>query len=355
MGGETEAIAKMAEKLSSEIFDWFRWERIKLPNQNFDCVNQLAHAPRKKTQHTHPVDTVFSYHDPYLNKRIYINTDLKSYAVGSIEASTILPALKSLACTIDCARFSEEWQGRYLKDSNEPYEIRGMLFVYNHDGAYDKSFYKTLLAPVKKSKEREPSPINLDNLPLASGQSLHIFEPELISYLSTMRADINRLHMEGSFPEKDYEFFYPELRLFKTSGEKIKRPATLEMLSAPYLIIKHGEVMKYDEASKKIEKKYNEGYIVYYHKNGSSAEEFVYLLDTLSGYQILDEGNKIRIRIVNGAKGVDPISNFERAKVLYASEWNFDKYRIQRLNEIELEAVELVKHSFDTTIIAWER
>lgn len=354
MSGETSAIAKMAEYVSKELFEWFKWNRVELPDQNFDCVKKSEHTQRKVETHTHPVDVVFYYHDPYLNKNIYINTDLKSYAAGSIEASTIFPALKSLAYTIDCARFSTEWQDRY-KDNEDPWEVRGMLFVYNHDAQYDKNFYSTLLAPIKKRKDKEPSPVSLENLPLGDGQSLHIFEPVLISYLTTLSIDAKQLHSKGEFPERQYEFFYPELKLVKTSGDKYSRPATLEMLAGPYLIIRHDKVIKYNETTGATEERYPEGYVIYHNRDGSTSEEFAYLLDILSGFQILDGGHKIRLRMISANPGKDPRSQFKKAINLYAQEWNFDKYRLNRLNEIEFEIVELIKYSFSKTNIGWER
>jgi len=130
-GGETAGIAELANKISKELFEWFKWERVPVLDQNFRCVKQEKHAPRKKTDHTHPVDVVFHYVDPYLGRRVLLNTDLKSYAKGSISASAIRSALRSLAQTIDCACVSEEWSGRYDL-TNESLDVRGMLFVYNN-------------------------------------------------------------------------------------------------------------------------------------------------------------------------------------------------------------------------------
>ncbi|MFM0721496.1 hypothetical protein PQQ73_34920 [Paraburkholderia strydomiana] len=67
MSGETAPIAEMANKVSKELFEWFRWERVPLMDQNFECVKKDKHAPKKKQDHTHPVDVVFNYIDPYLN------------------------------------------------------------------------------------------------------------------------------------------------------------------------------------------------------------------------------------------------------------------------------------------------
>ncbi|WP_304749233.1 hypothetical protein [Hydrogenophaga sp.] len=354
MAGETSAIAKMAQYVSDELLTWFRWERVKLPDQNFDCVKLANHAPKKKS-HTHPVDAVFWYRDPYLNNRVaYFNTDLKSYARGSIDASQIFAALKSLAQTIDCARVSEEWQGRYHL-LEESYEVRGMLFVYNHDAEYDKDFYDLLTAPVKRRGASEEKPFRLETIPIADGQSLHIFEPRLINYLTTIVADAYRLHALGTFPEKRYEFFYPDLKLHKTSGAEYDRPATVESLAGPYLIIRHDRVVKFNEDTGTSEERYPEGFVIYYNRPGDSAEEFMYFLDILSGYQVLDGRHKIRIRIAHHASALDVLSNFKRAISMYAQEWNFDRHKTERLQSIEVEAIEVSKYSFTRTNIGWER
>lgn len=352
MAGETSTIAKMAEYVSNEILDWFRWKRVQLPDQNFDCVKAATHAP-KKDNHTHPVDVVFWYLDPYLNKIVYFNTDLKSYAKGSIDASRIIPALKSLAQTIDCARVSEEWEKRYILDET-PHEVRGMLFVYNHDAEYDKSFYDLLTEPRERRGSKTKKPPRLDAIPLQDGQSIHIVEPLLINYLSTVVADAQRLHAEGTFPEKAYEFFYPDLKLAKTSGAKLERPATVEVLAGPYLIIRHDKVIKYNEASGTTEERYPEGYVIYYNRPGDSAEEFIYFLDILSGYQIIDGLHRIRVRMAHNSPALDAHSNFKRAISLYAQDWGFDGHKLARLQEIEFSHIEISKYSFSRVNIGWE-
>lgn len=354
LAGETSAITKMAVRVSDDLFEWFRWKRIPLPDLNFDCVKTATHAPSKEN-HTHPVDAVFHYTDPYLNKIIYMNTDLKSYASGSIDANGIFSALKSLALTIDCARVSEEWQDRYHLLGDLPYEVRGMLFVYNHDAEFDKNFYDLLTTPVKRRGASDKTQIKLETLPIADGQVIHLFEPSLISYLTTVVADAQRLHAEGTFPERQYEFFYPDLRLHKASGSEFDRPATAEVLAGPYLIIRHDQIKKLNEKTGDPEVRYPEGYVIYYNRPGGTAEEFVYLLDILSGYQILDGQHSIRIRVAHHTPGSDPKSNFKRAIALYAQEWGFDQHKLSRLQSIEIELVEIHRYSFSKTDIGWER
>ncbi|KGT15837.1 hypothetical protein JO89_02780 [Escherichia coli] len=78
MGGETSAIQRVAGKISDDIFSVFKWDRAARADMNWDCC-QEAHSKK-----THPSDVVFFYIDPYEEEMVYLNTDLKSYAEGTI-------------------------------------------------------------------------------------------------------------------------------------------------------------------------------------------------------------------------------------------------------------------------------
>lgn len=355
MSGETSALAEIANKVSKDIFKWFKWERIGLKDQNFNCVKQDRHSPRKIQQHTHPVDIVFKYDDPYLEHSVLLNTDLKSYGSNSISSANIRKALKSLAQTIDCARVSSEWRDRY--DTTGEAEIRGLLFVYNHDAEYDKSFTNYLEPPKKKSETPDTAENTLiaESLPLEAGQLIHVLEPRTIAYLTTIISDVHRMHTEGSFPFKNYYFFYPELQLHRTRVNSYKRPATIELLSGPFFVVGHDEVIKYDEETQTNNKTYEDGYVIFYNRPGSSSYEFMYLFDVLSSYQILDGTKKLRIRVAHHAPNSSIRSNFKRAIEMYIVDWNFDDYKKQILEDIDLEIIEIQKSSFSQEDIGWER
>jgi hypothetical protein len=349
MSGENAQIQKMANLISEKLFNWFKWEKIVLMDENFDCVKVDKHTNEKKS-HTHPVDVVFKYFDPYLNKNIYLNTDLKSYSKTSITSTNLRTALKSLAQTIDCAKASSEWQGRYIHDDMS-FEIRAMLFVYNHDGEYHKKFYEVVNPP----RESKATPIRTESLPVEKGQQIHIVEPLLIRYMSTIISDMNNLHHIGEFPHSLYEFFYPNLHLHKTHGEQSTNPATIEAIASPYLIIYHGKVTKWNEVSNKVEETYGEGYLIYYNRSGSDHREFVYLFDTLSKYQILNDKNKIRIRVAHHSPHKDINSNFKKAITTYASDWGYDEFKTKHLNAIDFQLVEITKECFSSVDIGWRK
>ena len=342
-GGETEQIAKLAEIVSGEIFSFFRWSTVGPKNLNFVCAKPETHAPMKKSVHTHPADVVFQYSDPYLNRIVYLHTDLKSYSVSSISLGEIKKALKSLGKAIDCARVTTEWRQRYHLSAKGKFEIRGMLFVYNHDDEYDKDFYDHF-----KDYKGE-------NLYIKDSQQIHIVEPSLINYLNTVLMDVKSLIADGTFPRHNYTFYYPDLILHKASGEYWDRPATAELIASPYLIIHHQEVKTYCEKTKDTALTFDEGFLIYYRRDGSSEVEFRYLFDALSRFQILNSNKdcKIRIRVANRHHHPSIFSNFTSAINSYVSEWGEDEHRKRRLEAIELNVVNHAVPNYKPETIGW--
>ncbi|RYZ80706.1 MAG: hypothetical protein EOP04_25375, partial [Proteobacteria bacterium] len=166
---ETANIAKMAEKLSDEIFGEFLWTKVGPTNQNWPCEDPSRHKVK-----THPSDVVFFYDEPYSVSRTYINCDLKSYAANSISPINVRGAVESLAKQIACAETSDEWRRLYVHE-NVTSEVAGLLFVYNHDGGYDKDF-QAKLETVKSEK-----------LDLPKGTKLVVMGPADIFWLDNVR------------------------------------------------------------------------------------------------------------------------------------------------------------------------
>lgn len=339
---ETAAIAEMANRVSKEIFEFFGWKRIALMDQNFPCVDEVKHKPPQKTQsHTHPVDIIFHYLDPYTNKTVYFNVDLKSYSEGSINKSTIKKALLSLAKTTECANNSIEWKEKYRMSPSD-YEVRGLLFVYNHDHGFSDGFYKYF----HKSKAREQI-VKVESLGIAKWQYLHVIEPSVIRNLVNIKHDIADLILNSELERGKYYFFYPDLKLNKTKAIENKC-ATIEQLCASYLIIEHDEIINdYGDVVKQ------NGYIIYYSGQGSDYHEFLYLLDQLSWYQILTRKNLIRFRCTNPNINQNAKSFFKRAIATYIDQWGLSDERKYQLENIRFDKINVYVTSFSEVDLGW--
>ncbi|WP_427193214.1 hypothetical protein [Serratia marcescens] len=352
MAGETQNISVMADKVSSELFRWFKWEQVGTSNENFKCLKNEEHGTKSGT---HPNDVVFKYHDPYLNRTVFFNIDLKSYAKGSITATSMRNALSSLAYSIDCAEGSKEWKERYSYITGSS-EVRGLLFAYNHDGEFDQLFYDVFRTVKEAHGVKGKRGINLDNLPLKQGQKIHIIEPRTINYLQSVISDLAKLSHLGEFPQGDnYQFYYPDLSLHKVSGSPENLPATIESLTGPFFIIRHGIVKQYIEKKGSVEETFQQGYIIYYNGEGKDEHEFVYVFDTLSKYQLLDGNEKIRIRLIHPNIFKDVRGIYNRAIETYSREWGFDSHKRSIIEAIDFNVVDFTKPSFSSTEIGWER
>ena len=354
---ENGPIEDVAKKVSDELLSRFKWNRIGPMDQDFFCEQENIHKPGNKDQkHTHPTDVVFYYKDPYLKKIIYLNTDLKSYKAESITKKTIEDALKSLSKTISCAKRSQQWQDRYLLNSSS-YDIRGLLFVYNHDNKSTKDFYEFFF-PEKPKTGKRASAVNVSSLGLEKNSQIHIIEPKIINYMMTISSDLDNLISNGKFPfeNDDYGFHYPQLTLHKTENNDINKAATIELISSSYLIIKHNDVFKYDNKGVK-NITYKKGYIIYYNREGNEDMEFLYLLDALSNFQIFDTKNKIRIRATHPNKNPSIKSVFTRALNKYADAWGlqYDENKsILEQFEIEIESISTVKQFHCAEELSWD-
>lgn len=324
---ETDNIAKIAELLAQKLFGRFIWFDTGGWNQNWKCVSD-EHVSKKRAKNkskisgsiaedvtifpptnaevseaaattkilSHPSDVVFYYDEPYRPIRTYVNTDLKSYKKGSITTTAIASAIENLALTLECAELSEEWREKFVHDEKS-YEIAGLLFIYNHDGEYDKDFDQLL------------AKVNHERLKIPKNSKIMVFGPSHIRWLDNIRHDLSGLYSDHILPHEDlWSFYYPDL-VRKKKIQSSGRAATLEMLSNPYIVLSYPAV---DSRSA--------GYVVYYRGSGKRTEEFLYLLDHLTHYQMVKSGVDIRIRMLDPDENAP--AKFTRAIDEYVE--NFD-------------------------------
>ncbi|MGB4118286.1 MAG: hypothetical protein WBK51_17220 [Polaromonas sp.] len=328
---ETVNIGEIATKLSAEIFESFLWKAHPKHEENFPCINpeHLTDGPKPKQKASHPGDVVFFYQDPYLGKRVYLHTDLKSYGKDSIGTVKLRAALQSLSMTIECARHSTEYRTLYSIPDDIDHEIRGLLFVHNHDGKFKASFDEVV------------GKTDLSTLHIAPHVYLHFLGPRDIDRLYSIANDLIRLKGQKTLPDQ-YSFYYPDLVMWRRHGDVWDQPATIEALTAPYFIV------KYPSAEKS-----SSGYLIYYNRQGASVPEFEYFLDSLSRYQMLEPDELIRIRIVHQDPDINYKSNFLAAINKYAKAWGFEPKRTQILEDIKIEPITAVVTSYSAGDIGW--
>lgn len=307
--GESGNIEKLAKLVSKDIFKWFKWSTCAPKDENWECVSDY-HCKR-----THPSDVVFYYDDPYTGYTKYLNTDLKSYQAGSITTSSVSNALKSLAMSVECANVSEGWQKKFLLNDVNFGSVAGLLFIYNHDNAYDSEFSALM------------NRVEFKDIPLKEDNEIVVMGPNLIKRLCDIVGDMQKLKADDSFPSpKDYTFFYPDLIRARRCGDEWGKPATVEALTAPWLIVKH-----------RAGEGFESGFVIYYHESGETVDEFIYLIDAMSHYQMLSSDFTIRVRFTDATSNA-PV-NFEKAKHEYLRMWGNDEARKQQMESIDAESI----------------
>ena len=317
---ETQNIAEMAEKISSEIFSIFNWEKVGPTNVNWECI------VKEHDKERHPSDVVFTYKEPYLSKRTYLNVDLKSYGKHTITSLSIQTALKNLALAIECAQNSKDWADKY-KAYDENFIVHGLLFIYNHDGSYDKDFSEQLKF-VKRETIRIPK-----------GRKIFVLGPSDISFLASVTANILMERGKKQLPDHSLcKFYYPDL-VAKRANSLDNNPATIEMLTSPYI------AMKYELDNKRVMR-------LYYRKSGEKLEEFLYLFDYLFHYQQLQECNEIILYVFKPHKNANSI--FEKAKKIYADDNNNTKEVLSILEKVKYKSLIHIIEKFSDVEIGLE-
>ena len=335
---ETVNISFIANKIASEIFSAFYWNVYPQKDTNFECVNPEKHrTPSDKPKTTHQGDVVFHYIDPYLNKRIHLHTDLKSYGKSSLQIKNIRSALNSLAMTLECAEASADWRSKFLENDHEPHEVRGLLFVANHDGQAPADFDEKL------------AKIGRGSLQISKDNIVHVLGPNAISNLYSIAADIKLSAANGQI-SKRYRFFYPDLTLWKRGrAEDERNAATIETLLSPYFILRHDRVLDEDGA----EMLQRAGSLVYYSRKGETVDEFIYLIDSLSRYQLVNANEQIRIRVFCRDRSPQFKNNFDKAKKRYCAEWHFEDGRESEIMSITIDAINHLAPNYSPDEIGW--
>jgi len=322
---ETTNKAKMAARISNEIFGVFGWEARPLRDTNWECVT------KRHDLKTHPADVVFAYDDPFQRARQYILTDLKSYSKQTITWTSVSAALASLADSVDCAHRSKSFRDLYVTQ-NDNVNVMAMLFIYNHDNQYLKGVEETL-------KDFTPKLVKL-----RAGLKLAVVGPERINYLKTVANDIYVQRGKNLLSHAEHcAWFYPDLKLYHPKTET-STCATLDMLLGPW------QILKYQKAGALCQ---SEGFLFYYDGPGDNPDEFAYLLDCLFQLQLVKRHFVISIRMPNASPAAQ--NNFEKAKETYSyAFFPVHDLILDRLRQITFDRIETVYTHFSEIDLGME-
>lgn len=322
---ETELIAKMADVVAKEMVSVFGWQRSGPLNQNWECVEN-GHDKK-----THPSDVVFGYDEPYTDQRIFVNTDLKSYAKGTITKEAVSGALRSLARSVECANRSKGWQDLYVGETAH-WEAVGLLFIYNHDGEYDGDF------------ERICDSIDEKSIEISYGRRVFLIGPKRVAYLASVAQDIRMRRGDGVLPgPADCGFYYPDL-ISKRPKKTTLGAASLEALCAPW------QILRYQIAAQGAQ--LQERFIMYYDGTLEDIDECKYLIDFFFRYQLLRENSHIVIRGPFLRPEAEALFAHAR-RAYYEAFYSLPEFE-QRLSRIQLEFMTSVSRQFSQVSLGME-
>jgi len=161
-----------------------------------------------------------------------------------------------------------------------------------------------------------------------------VLGPQDIFWLDNVRYDIVHMRGNGLLPQRTQcRYHYPHLVRHPNVQLKVAKAATLEMLTAPWIIL------EYD-----LPQSGRRGLVLYYRRRGESSAEFLYLIDYLKHYQILGENTDVTIKLLDAAPTAT--ATFTKAVQQYADEWGQSTEISARLHEIKCERITQVITKF---------
>lgn len=332
---ETGSIQKMAELAGDAVFSVFGWRRAQLMNQNWECEEKQKHHKVRKPG-THPTDSVFIYTDPYSGFDIYVLADLKSYAKGTLQTADLGKIIRGVGHAVECANKSTAWKALYV-DQTRNHFVTGLVFIYNHDGGYDKDFSTELSSIPPSQFEMHPF------------MYVGVVGPERVIYLNSIAADIKDLAFRKIIPDQKHcRFQFPHLN--RTMALHPKSTAVpLAALLSPLIVLFYEFPA---DGPSPVAGVAQRGVVAFYDGIGETVDEFKYLLDYFFKYQIADETTHVMIRQTFQHKDAPAV--FDKAKREYARDYwpasgGSEKDCKDILDKITLKKVQSVVPTFSET------
>lgn len=374
---ENESIAEVAERVGRDLLSFFKWKpcREEAMNKDYVCTNEEHLAQEVGHSKTHPCDASFHYKDPYTGEYIFFYVDFKSFAETTLVPSKIKPEIKKLAECISCAAHNEDWKLAHDEHTGCA-DIRGLLFLLNHDGLYKGNIIEKIFAlddgtenksrklipdaniveqsGSKLKKQKTEYSIKIDDLEIEEGQQIHIFTPQDVRFMQKIKDDFTMLSggQDAAFNYDDKnQFFVPNMRNHKLShADSETFPATIESICGGVVII----IVDRKPNNRRGTEQPSRLCIVYYQGVCDEPDEFLYIFDKLAHFQMLKKDVEIKIQLTGEQVNKSYRSYFSKAQEQYKEVWSanevFTSGIIISCNKVEVSC----KSFFDRPIVGRE-
>src|SRR5690606_36438139 len=148
---------------------------------------------------------------------------------------------------------------------------------------------------------------------------------------------------DGELPEREHcKFFYPHLVRRKNIQLESAKACTLEMMTAPWIILSYTHPKKNNR----------KGFVIFCRERGTSVNEYLYLIDYLMHYQVLVDDTDVSIKTLDAdAKAA---AYFSKARDQYIEECGGGVDLRQRLDAIQFGQIDDVRTKFSEIEIGME-
>lgn len=165
------------------------WRQVGSSNFDISCEKKSLHGTKDgERRNDHGVDSLFTYHDPYLNENLNIIVESKKRIWSGINKSNIESFVKQLYMTVECADYSHKLHELGCEGVNT-----GLLMIwcdeidkYNHDKVIE------YLSQIKLPQKKKPI-----TLYVATNHEILRWS-SLIDYKEKLERDC-----------EEFNFFYP--------------------------------------------------------------------------------------------------------------------------------------------------
>lgn len=147
------------------------------------------------------------------------------------------------------------------------------------------------------------SVIECDALAIPPGSKLAVFGPADIFWLNNVARDIVYMRGDNKLPSKDHcGFYHPNLVRHPNLQPNKARAATLEMLTSSWIVLEYQPTQR----------PMSRGYVIYCRSKGEKTQEFVFLLDYVQRFQLLDRDSEVTVKLIDQ----DPHANANWGKAI---------------------------------------